>query len=130
MRGKCWINEWQVCVVDRQGRVGWGSSARFELSPKLVGMLKEGKELAEVIDAISGKADVRSREGAMGVLTNGHLTVQRSLPPSCRVRALFTQRLIGLYGACVLVLEQRAEAYSHGVWFAFAPFVSPREYWA
>jgi non-canonical (house-cleaning) NTP pyrophosphatase len=20
-------------------------------------------------------------------------------------------------------------AYSHGVWFAFAPFISPRQYW-
>jgi len=62
-------------VVDREGRLGWGSSARFELSAKLVAMLKEGKELADVIDEVSGKSDVRSNEGAMGIVTNGNLSV-------------------------------------------------------
>jgi len=38
-------------------------------------MLKEGKELAVVIDEISGMTDVRSNLGAMGVITNGNLTV-------------------------------------------------------
>ncbi|ELR25034.1 NTPase [Acanthamoeba castellanii str. Neff] len=84
-----------ICVADREGRLGWGSSARFELSAKLVAMLKEGKELADVIDEVSGKSDVRSNEGAMGIVTN----------------------------------LSRAEAYSHGVWFAFAPFISPLKYW-
>jgi hypothetical protein len=66
-------------VADREGRLGWGSSARFELSAKLVAMLKEGKELADVIDEVSGKSDVRSNEGAMGIVTNGYLSVH---PPT------------------------------------------------
>lgn len=68
-------------MVDREGRLGWGSSARFELSAKLVAMLKEGKELADVIDEVSGKSDVRSNEGAMGIVTNGNLSVPP--PPTC-----------------------------------------------
>jgi non-canonical (house-cleaning) NTP pyrophosphatase len=119
----------QICVVDREGRLGWGSSARFELSAKLVAMLKEGKELADVIDEVSGQSDVRSNEGAMGVVTNGNLTVhtqhltQIALAPSslAHPRNLLTH--------AHMFDKQRAEAYSHGVWFAFAPFVSPRKYW-
>lgn len=74
----------QICVVDREGQEGWGSSARFELSAKLVNMLKEGRELADVIDEVSGKSDVRSNEGAMGVVTNGNLTVFAFLALSFR----------------------------------------------
>jgi hypothetical protein len=72
-------------VADREGRLGWGSSARFELSAKLVAMLKEGKELADVIDEVSGKSDVRSNEGAMGIVTNGNLSVH---PPTYITRYL------------------------------------------
>lgn len=36
-------------------------------------ILNEKKELAEVMDALTGKTDVRSGLGAMGVLTAGHL---------------------------------------------------------
>jgi inosine/xanthosine triphosphatase len=95
--GDRWFESGWICAVDRQGRVGYGSSARFELAPKIIKRLMQGEELAEVMDDLSGKVDVRSGDGAMGLLTNGHLP--------------------------------RAEAYSHGVMFAFAPFVSPDIYW-
>ena len=40
-----------VCVqaVDREGRIGIGSSARFEVSPFIVKQLFSGRELADVI---------------------------------------------------------------------------------
>ena len=53
--------------------MGWGSSARFEMSEKLMTPLRQGEELAQVMDRLSGEQDVRSRQGAMGVLTAGHL---------------------------------------------------------
>lgn len=64
-----------MCVVDRAtGRVGLGSSARFQMSPVLMRpILEEGKELAEVMDRLTGATDVRSGLGAMGVLTGGYL---------------------------------------------------------
>ncbi|CCW62887.1 unnamed protein product [Phytomonas sp. EM1] len=88
-----------MAVVERQtGRVGLGSSARFEMSPALMTpILTEGKELAEVMDALTGEQDVRSGLGAMGVLTAGVL--------------------------------DRATAYSHGLIFALAPFLSDTKYW-
>lgn len=62
-----------MAVIDREGRVGLGTSARFELSQKIHERLEAGLELADVIDEIAGRSDIRNQEGAMGVLTNGHL---------------------------------------------------------
>jgi inosine/xanthosine triphosphatase len=98
--GDKWFECGWICVVERStGRVGLGSSARFLMSRKLMTpILEEKKELAEVMDALSGQTDVRSGLGAMGVLTDGHL--------------------------------DRVEAYSHGMTFALAPFLSdPSVYW-
>jgi inosine/xanthosine triphosphatase len=89
---------WMAVVDRRSSRVGWGSSARFELSRKIVDQLRTGKELAEVMTALSGIENVGQKGGAMGVLTNGNL--------------------------------DRANAYAHGLIFAFAPFLSdPERYW-
>jgi len=88
-----------MCVVERSTkRVGWGSSARFQMSTKLLTpIVRDGKELAEVIDALTGETDVRSNLGAMGVLTNGHLGRTEAyshgmlfaLAPFCSSRELF-----------------------------------------
>ena len=89
-----------MCVIERStGRIGWGSSARFQMSMKLMKpIMEDGMELAEVMDKLTGEHDVRSNLGAMGILTCGHLG--------------------------------RAEAYSHGLTFALAPFLSSKDkYW-
>lgn len=97
--GEQWFESGWICVQDwRTGKRGFGSSGRFELSSKIMKrLITGGQELAQVIDDLSGREDVRSADGAMGVLTNGQLP--------------------------------RAEAYLHGVLFAFSPFVSPLQYW-
>lgn len=85
-----------IAVVHKSGKTGLGSSARYEV-PKVMGkLLKEGVELGEIIDRISGRKNVKHEEGSMGILTNGHLP--------------------------------RDLAYSHGIIFAFAPFIS-KKYW-
>jgi inosine/xanthosine triphosphatase len=89
---------WMCVIRGDTGRVGWGSSARFELSRKIVDQLRQGKELAEVMTALSGVEEVGKKQGAMGILTNDNL--------------------------------DRKSAYSHGLIFAFAPFLSdPQRYW-
>lgn len=98
--GDRWFECGWMCVIQRStGRVGWGSSARFEMSKKIMDrILIDRMELADVMDLLTGETDVRSNLGAMGILTNGHLG--------------------------------RAEAYRHGLIFAFAPFLSdPEKYW-
>ncbi|KAF8293616.1 hypothetical protein TcBrA4_0075370 [Trypanosoma cruzi] len=65
---------WMYVIERSTGRCGIGSSARFEMSQKLMSkILDEGKELAEVMDEMTGETDVRSGQGAMGVLTAGYL---------------------------------------------------------
>ena len=55
------------------GKMGLGSSERFELSAKIVREILNGKELSIVMDEMTGKKDVRSGAGAMGILTCGLL---------------------------------------------------------
>lgn len=94
-----WFECGWICVIERaSGRQGIGSSARFEMSSVLMSpILNEKKELAAVMDELTGETDVRSGLGAMGVLTAGYL--------------------------------DRSSAYSHGVMFALAPFLSEKKYW-
>lgn len=86
-----------VAVVDKNGKIGLGSSARFELSKKIIDQISHRKELANVINEFTGRGDAHEKEGMMGLITN------KRLP--------------------------RATAYSHGVIFAFAPFISDPKYW-
>lgn len=98
--GDQWFECGWIAVVRRSdgGRqVGLGTSARFQISQKVAAELFAGRELADVVDELSGKSDVRSSQGMMGIVTNGVLP--------------------------------RAECYEHGVIMAFAPFVSPAQYW-
>lgn len=57
----------------KTGRIGFGTSGRFELSGKIMREINGGKELAQVMDELTGEKDVRSGAGAMGILTNGLL---------------------------------------------------------
>lgn len=73
--GDRWFECGWMCVIERStGREGIGSSARFEMSQKIMRkIIDEKKELAQVMDELTGETDVRSNLGAMGVLTAGHL---------------------------------------------------------
>ena len=75
-----------------------------------MGRLIQGQELAQVIDDLSGQQDVRSTQGAMG------------MPHYCRDGPIYSGILTN--GAV-----PRDSAYMHGVYFAFAPFISPPQYW-
>ncbi len=62
-------------VYAYNGREGYlGSSPAVSLPPVVIQALYEqDRELAEVMDALTGKSDVRSNEGAFGIFTNGLL---------------------------------------------------------
>ncbi|KAL2914907.1 hypothetical protein HK105_205448 [Polyrhizophydium stewartii] len=69
--GERWFESGWTVVLHPDGRTGVGSSGRYELSPKIMARLLAGTELADVVDDISGMKDVRSTQGAMGLVTNG-----------------------------------------------------------
>jgi len=66
-----WFTLGVGCVIDNQGRIGYGVSPYFELPENIVEQLLSGNELGEVMEKISGKNNIRQREGAIGFLSKG-----------------------------------------------------------
>jgi len=95
--GKSWFECGWIAVVDKNGKIGLGSSGRWQVSRRIVKDLHRGYELAEVFESLTNRKGIHLEEGVMGVITNGHLP--------------------------------RHHAYSHGVFFAFAPFISDKKFW-
>ena len=95
--GNHWFECGWIAVIDKNGKIGLGSSGRYHLSNKLAKKVLAGKELGQIIDEMTGRKNVRSLEGAMGLFTNNHLP--------------------------------RYKAYSHGILFAFGPFISDPKFW-
>ncbi len=95
--GKLWFECGWIAVVDKNGKVGLGSSGRFEVSGKIIKEIIKGKELNEAVDTIAGKTVVDPKKGFMSIVTKRNLS--------------------------------RPVAYSHGLIFAFAPFLSDPKFW-
>jgi inosine/xanthosine triphosphatase len=66
-----WFALGVACVIDNQGRIGYGVSPCFELPESIVEQLLSGSELGEVVEKISGKNNIRQKEGAIGFLSKG-----------------------------------------------------------
>ena len=62
-------------VSDGGARGYFGHAPAVTVPPAIVARVEQtGRELGEVIDEVAGEADVRSRQGAWGVLSRGLLT--------------------------------------------------------
>ena len=71
------LMSWAYVTDGRRGHFGCGGA--IELPEKLLASVADrGVELAEAVDALTSRRDVRSREGAWGVLTGGWLDRTRS----------------------------------------------------
>ena len=66
-------NAW-VAVIDKEGKIGSGSSARFPLPKRILSMIDSGTELGLAIDKLAGGHGTKRRGGAYSVLTNGKLS--------------------------------------------------------
>jgi inosine/xanthosine triphosphatase len=68
-----WLENW-ACVSNGE-RAYFGCGGSLPVPEVIVTEVAgRGRSLAEVIDELSGKQDVRSSEGAWGILTGGRLT--------------------------------------------------------
>ncbi len=68
-----WLENW-ACVSNGQFSY-FGCGGSIPLPEAIIcEVVEHGRSLAEVIDEIAGKQDVRSREGTWGILTRGRLT--------------------------------------------------------
>ncbi len=65
-----WATAW-MCVMNRDERVGYGRASAFQLPPRLVELIKSGKELGVAIDEMTGMENVKQKGGAVSFLTHG-----------------------------------------------------------
>lgn len=68
-------NAWAV-VVDREGREGVGGSLAMPIPPRVAQLLRDGMELGPAIDLVARTENIKHKEGAVGVLTQGMVTRQ------------------------------------------------------
>jgi inosine/xanthosine triphosphatase len=60
-----------MCIIDKDGNVGFGTSPHFELPDFIVEKLESGIELGDVMDKIMNEKKTKQRGGAIGYFTNG-----------------------------------------------------------
>ena len=69
-----WFAYGVVCVMNTDGKKGFGTSAHFELPEKVITEIKNGKELGIVMDEIQNEQNTKQKKGAIGYFTNGKMT--------------------------------------------------------
>jgi inosine/xanthosine triphosphatase len=82
-----WFASGAACVIDNQERFGYGLSPCFELPKCIVDKLLSGSELGEVMEQISGKDNIKQKEGAIGFLSKGMMD-RKDLYIYCLIAAL------------------------------------------
>lgn len=60
-----------VAVIDKEGKWGYGERGGILIPESVVRKVKEGKELGDVMDEITGEKNTKQREGAIGFFTKG-----------------------------------------------------------
>ncbi|ASS98504.1 MULTISPECIES: DUF84 family protein [Geobacillus] len=70
--GQWWLCNWGA-LADRNGVVVAAAGARLALPPDIEAGIEAGRELGDVMEAYTGRRNVRRKEGAVGVLTNGRV---------------------------------------------------------
>lgn len=63
-----------VVIKSKNNSFGQGRSASFFLPPKIVELIKQGKELGEADDIVFGRTNSKQSNGAIGILTNDIIT--------------------------------------------------------
>lgn len=68
-----WLAFGGICILDEDGRAGYGTSPFFELPSDITKELLTGIELGNVIDNLTGETNTKRRQGAVGYFTKGIL---------------------------------------------------------
>ncbi len=69
-----WFSFGVICIMNREGCMGWGTSSYFQLPPGMVEELLKGKELGDIIDAYTCVEHTKLKDGAIGFLTKNVIT--------------------------------------------------------
>ncbi len=66
-----WFALGLICIIDKEGKAGFGASPLFELPGSVTEELLKGIELGEVMDKITGNHNTKQKGGAISYFTNG-----------------------------------------------------------
>ena len=76
-----------MAICDASGKIVSGRSANLLLPPSVYTRLKQGEELAHVMDDVFNEHNIRQKGGAIGILTN-HLETRESVYTQALILAL------------------------------------------
>lgn len=62
-----------MCIIDKNGKTSFGTSAHFELPPIVIDQLLERRELGHVMDKIMNAENTKQKGGAIAFFTNGKM---------------------------------------------------------
>jgi inosine/xanthosine triphosphatase len=68
-----WNTVWAV-VVDQEGKIAVANGARFSLPQVIANKIRQGEEMGPVMESLVGEMDIRSKQGMIGILTQGFIT--------------------------------------------------------
>lgn len=71
--GKKWFESGWIAVVDKKGKIGLGTSARWEMSAKVMGKLKGKNELSHIFEDLAKVENAKDAGGVMGLVTKNIL---------------------------------------------------------
>ncbi len=66
-----WFNFSGACILDKNGKTGYGTSPFFELPGGVIKKLLEGAELGDVADELTGGHNTKQKGGIIGHFTKG-----------------------------------------------------------
>lgn len=69
-RGQLWSTVW-VAVSDGSDDVWAANGARFQVPPIVAAKIEAGEEMGPIVSHLVGEADVRTKQGMIGVITKG-----------------------------------------------------------
>ncbi|MDX5474838.1 MAG: DUF84 family protein [Bacillaceae bacterium] len=72
-------------LVDHEGRTFIASGARIPLPPHFREDLEGGRELGQLMDEYSRRKDIRKKEGAVGIFTNGAINRMEMFEHVCKL---------------------------------------------
>ncbi len=69
-----WFAFGGMCIINKEGQTGFGTSPHFELPQKIIDDLLNGIELGDVMDKIQNEQNTKQKHGAIGFFTNGRMS--------------------------------------------------------
>ncbi|HEY0964512.1 MAG TPA: inosine/xanthosine triphosphatase [Candidatus Paceibacterota bacterium] len=73
IENELWAMAW-MCVRDKEEMYGFGKTSAFLLPPKVVELIRNGKELGHATDQVFETLNSKHEGGTIGILTNGIIT--------------------------------------------------------